>query len=59
MARATVEVLARGRMPAGVATAVVVVVLAVVNVAEHFCTARCGLGLLWSWRLSVSRAGPG
>jgi CAAX protease family protein len=44
MARATVEVLARGRMPAGVATAVVVVVLAVVNVAEHFLHCALWLG---------------
>ena len=42
MTRATVEISARGRIPAGVATAVVVVVLAVVNVAEHFVR-----GVLW------------
>jgi membrane protease YdiL (CAAX protease family) len=35
MTRATVELSVRGGMPAGVATAVVVVVLAVVNVVEH------------------------
>jgi membrane protease YdiL (CAAX protease family) len=42
MTRATVEVSARGGMPAGVATAVVVVVLAVINVAEHLLR-----GALW------------
>jgi hypothetical protein len=42
MMRATVEVSVRGRVPAGVATVVVVVVLVLVNVAGHLL-----LGGLW------------
>lgn len=42
MTRATVEVSVRGGMPAGVATAVVVIVLAMVNVAGHLLR-----GALW------------
>lgn len=71
MTRATVEVSVPGRMPAGVATAVVVVMLAMVNVAEHLlrsvlwlcpvvvvalvCFARW-TGLSWS-QLGLSRDG--
>src|SRR5947209_3285780 len=44
MMRATVEVSVRGRVPAGVATVVVVVVLVLINVAEHLLPGGLWLG---------------
>jgi membrane protease YdiL (CAAX protease family) len=44
MMRGTVEVSVRGRVPAGVATVVVVVVLMLVNVAEHLLPGGLWLG---------------